>query len=99
MGRFTKKTFPSKNWFLFLDKDNWDIVNEWKTDPLNNLPYRRELEFGDISIYENGASGVDDGMHSTKTKITTDEFKEFVLGISSHEEDMSYLIPIINKLQ
>jgi len=95
-----KEEFPIGTWYLKIDDENRDIVNNWR---INIIKYsERPCKYKYIS--ENGIGddiGPNDGFNTAE--ITTSQFKEYVLNIKEEpipiiNEDLTYLKDMLNKL-
>lgn len=94
--------FPGR-WCLKINDENRDIINDWRINVIkydfDKVPeeYLYIVSYGGGSrLYEN------EGFPEYCTLITTEQFKEHVLGIITPQiienEDYSYLIKIFRKL-
>lgn len=92
--------FPENNWYIEIDDDNIKIVNNWKRkQEWSRSLLRARKKYVDFD----GNSG--DNLTKErilKTKITTEQFKQYVLKEPYKEQiitqDYSYLVQILNKL-
>lgn len=85
--------FPENNWYLKIDDDNRDLVNNWR---INIIKYSNTTCNYPYILWHGGVwlGSADEVL------ITTEQFKQYVLKESLNPiiEDYNYLIPILNKI-
>ena len=89
--------FPTDNWYLKIDDENREIVNNWR---INIIKYSTEpCQHSYINYQGRGGRGLFGG----EREISIDQFKEYVLNIPTNplpkeKEDLSYLINFLQKI-
>lgn len=93
--------FPENNWYIEIDNDNIEIVNNWKI----KQPYDNDLyKFPKIKLVDFNGVGVEEGESIETTKrrciqITTEQFKQYVLKTKVKcFKDYKYLEPLFKQL-
>lgn len=89
--------FPTDNWYLKIDDENRDLVNNWR---INIIKCSTEpCQYTYINWWESPL------MWEGEEMITTSQFKKYVLGIDSspiieedEDEDYNYLISFLKKI-
>lgn len=89
-------------WFIEVNNENREIINNWKINqPFNkDLFQNRQFNF----VCNSGSGYISKDVLTSKTEITTKQFKKYVLGIeidTKNEiitEDLDYLKDFLTKL-
>lgn len=96
---YTSETFPYNNWYLKIDDENKEIVNNWR---INIIKYSSEPCNYFYINWEGMGSHSGQGRFRWEMEITTHDFKTFVLKEQlppTFSTDYFYLIPILEKLK
>jgi hypothetical protein len=88
--------FPENNWYLKIDDENRDLVNNWRINIIKCSTKPCQYTY----INWRG-----EGEWWAEVEITTSQFKKYVLGIDSspiieedEDEDYNYLISFLEKI-
>lgn len=86
--------FPCNNWYIEITEENKELLNEWKIKQKYNTPID---EYNYIKYIDYLGSGIMPG-YGAGILITTEQFKEHILNITTEIKDYSYLEEIIDKI-
>ena len=93
-------TFPENNWYLKIDDENKDIVNNWRINVIKryNIDCNYYYIMNDSLGYGSNANSIPD----SKVEISTSQFKEYILKEEVIKpiinENIDYLNDLLNKL-
>ena len=93
---------PEK-WCLRINYENRDIINDWRINIIKFREFEVDKRWLYIGSDGSGYKEIDDDKTpGNRIEITTEQFKEHVLGIITTQiivnEDYSYLIELFKKL-
>jgi len=94
--------FP-EHWFLEIDEENKEIVNNWRINIIEYDTQRCPYPY----ITENGSGCGKDvgGFKGIRSKISTFQFKKYILNIIEdlpvvkEEENLGYLVELFERLK
>ena len=100
--------FPTDNWYLKIDDENRDLVNNWRINIIKCSTEPCQYTYINWSGWPGGWHVMVGSMRRNQLKgimITTSQFKKYVLGIDSspiieedEDEDYNYLISFLKKI-
>jgi hypothetical protein len=72
-----KYKFPENNWYIEIDDDNRELVNNWKIKTIYN---QNLIQYPDLKYVDLDGCGLNTEIEALgKYKITTEQFRQYVL--------------------